>query len=86
AQAWHEAGKPYPAPDAEFVEARRRVFSGIPTANTVKKATTSVSGGTVVATTTGVQSGLSLPVAFAIGLAISVAVFLVWKFKPRKTD
>jgi len=86
AQAWHEAGKPYPAPDAEFVEARRRVFSGIPTANTVKKATTSVSAGTVVATTTGVQSGLSLPVAFAIGLAISVAVFLVWQFKPRKTD
>ena len=26
AQAWHEAGKPYPAPDADWVEARRRVL------------------------------------------------------------
>lgn len=28
AQAWHEAGKPYPAPDADWIEARRRVFAG----------------------------------------------------------
>lgn len=28
AQAWHEAGKPYPAPDADWVEAQRRVFAG----------------------------------------------------------
>lgn len=26
AQAWHEAGKPYPAPEADWIEARRRVF------------------------------------------------------------
>lgn len=26
AQAWHEAGKPYPAPDADWEEARRRVL------------------------------------------------------------
>lgn len=26
AQAWHEAGKPYPAPDADWIEAQRRVF------------------------------------------------------------
>lgn len=29
AQAWHEAGKQYPAPDADWVEARRRVMGGI---------------------------------------------------------
>ncbi len=29
AQAWHEAGKQYPAPDADWVEARRRVFAGV---------------------------------------------------------
>lgn len=26
AQAWHEAGKKYPAPDADWIEAQRRVF------------------------------------------------------------
>lgn len=26
AQAWHEAGKPYPAPEADWLEAQRRVF------------------------------------------------------------
>jgi hypothetical protein len=26
AQAWHEAGKQYPAPDADWIEAQRRVF------------------------------------------------------------
>lgn len=30
AQAWHEAGKPYPAPDADWIEAQRRVL-GAPT-------------------------------------------------------
>lgn len=29
AQAWHEAGKPYPAPDADWIEARRIVFGGV---------------------------------------------------------
>jgi hypothetical protein len=31
AQAGHEAGKPYPAPDADWVEAQRRVFGGFVT-------------------------------------------------------
>jgi len=30
AQAGHEAGKPYPAPDADWVEAQRLVFNDIP--------------------------------------------------------
>lgn len=29
AQAWHEAGKPYPAPDADWIEAQRRVMGDI---------------------------------------------------------
>ena len=28
AQAWHEAGKEYPAPDADWIEAQKRVFGG----------------------------------------------------------
>lgn len=30
AQAWHEAGKRYPAPDADWIEAQRRVFEDDP--------------------------------------------------------
>ncbi len=30
AQAWHEAGKAYPAPDADWIEAQRRVFGAAP--------------------------------------------------------
>lgn len=83
AQAWHEAGKPYPATDAEFVEARKRVFSGVPTGNTVKKAATSAVAVVPVAAAAGAQSGISLPVALAIGLGIALVIFLIWKFKPR---
>lgn len=32
AQAWHEAGKKYPAPDADWIEAQQRVFGGSKTA------------------------------------------------------
>lgn len=58
----------------------------VPTANTVKKAATSVATGTIAGTSAGVQDGLSLPVALAIGLAIALVVFLVWKFKPRPIE
>lgn len=86
AQAAHEAGKRYPAPDVDWIAAQKRVFSGVPTANTMKKATVSVATGTATATATAAQSGISLPVALAIGLGIALAVFLVWKFKPRKAE
>lgn len=46
AQAWHEAGKVYPAPDADWIEAHKRVMSGI---SATTKATTA--GGTVAVTT-----------------------------------
>ncbi|MGF6431502.1 hypothetical protein [Bradyrhizobium elkanii] len=83
AQAWHEAGKQYPAPDGDWIEAQKRVFSGVPTANTVKKAAASaVTIVPVVGAAT--QSGLSLPVALAIGAGIALVVFLAWKFWPNK--
>jgi hypothetical protein len=39
-QAGHEAGKPYPAPEADWVEAHRRVFSGAPVGPKPKDAPT----------------------------------------------
>lgn len=83
-QAGHEAGRTFPAPQADWVAAQKRAFSGVPTKNTVKKGAGSVVAGTVTGTAAGVQQGLSLPVALAIGFGIALAVFLVWKFKPRK--
>ncbi|WP_194483440.1 hypothetical protein [Bradyrhizobium sp. CCBAU 21365] len=83
AQAWHEAGKQYPAPDADWIEAQKRVFSGVPTANTVKKA--AVSAASIAPTVAAAhQSGISLPVALAIGACIALVGFLVWKFKPHE--
>ncbi len=82
AQAWHEAGKRYPAEDMDWINAQKRVLSGVPTPNTVKKAGTSTA--TIAPTTVALhQSGLSLPVALMIGAAIAVVIFLVWKFKPK---
>ncbi|MEN6535661.1 MAG: hypothetical protein ABFD89_18500 [Bryobacteraceae bacterium] len=40
AQAWHEAGKPYPASDADWIEAQKRVFAGaVPAKPAIKPAT-----------------------------------------------
>lgn len=84
AQAWHEAGKQYPAPDADWIEAQKRVFSGVPTANTVKKAAGSVAS--VVPTAAAAHaSGISLPIALAIAAGIALVGFLVWKFKPHES-
>lgn len=85
AQAGHEAGRVYPAPAEDWTAAQKRVLSGVPTANTVKKAATSTA--TIVPTVTAAhQSGISLPVALAIGLGIALIVFLVWKFRPAKPE
>jgi hypothetical protein len=37
AQAGHEAGKPYPAPDADWLEAQKRVFAGLAAAPDASK-------------------------------------------------
>lgn len=81
-QAEHEAGKPIPATTADYAEAQRRVFSGVPTLNTVKKAT--VSTGSVVPTTVVLhQAGVSLPWALVIGVGIAVAIFVFWKLRKQ---
>lgn len=78
AQAWHEAGKPYPAPDADFVEAQRRVFGGTTPASTTTKAGGAVvAGGTVVAAAH--QAGFNPALALLIGATVAVGVFIIWK-------
>jgi hypothetical protein len=62
AQSSHEAGKPYPAPDADWIEAQRIVFSGtapvVPAKPKTSK-TTKAAGGAIVAGTVaaGVHQG-----------------------------
>lgn len=82
AQAGHEAGKVYPAQEADWIEAQKKVFSGVPTPNTVKKVAVSVTTGVLPSVTAGTQGGLSFTTALLIGLGIALVVFLVWKFKP----
>lgn len=77
AQAWHEAGKPYPAPEADWIEAQRRVFAGVQPSVPKKTAGAVVAGGT--AATVAHQSGLSLGWIIAIAVAVAVASFLAWK-------
>lgn len=51
AQAWHEAGKEYPATDADFAEAQRRVFAASPPAQpapAIIPATTLSAPGTIL--------------------------------------
>ncbi|WP_315833884.1 hypothetical protein [Bradyrhizobium prioriisuperbiae] len=86
AQAWHEAGKVYPAPDADWLAAQKRVLSGVPTANTVKKAVVSVTTSTAATTAAATQAGMGMGTAVLIGVGIAVAVFLAWKFWPRKPE
>ena len=81
AQAWHEAGKAYPAPDADWIEAHKRVMSGA-----VTKAT-SAGGAVVVATTVAVTTyqgwswiEIGLTGFIVAGLATAV-VLLIRKFR-----
>lgn len=83
AQAWHEAGRPYPAPQADWEEAQRKVFGSINT----KIATAGGATNATTATTAvqAAQSGASWVVVFLIlllGVAITGAA--VWWFKFRK--
>lgn len=60
AQAWHEAGKPYPMTDAEWAQAQKMVFSGtVVLAKPKTSKTTKAAGGVVVAGTVaaGVHQG-----------------------------
>lgn len=65
AQAWHEAGKRYPAPDEDWQEAQRRVFAASPpkgdaVSKTIVTARTvggTVAGGTAVANAVNAITG-----------------------------
>ncbi len=85
AQSHHEAGEEIPAPAADWITAQKRVMSGVPTVNTIKKAGTA--GGSMLPTVPAVQHAfnLSFPTALLIGLGIAGVIFLAWKFWPAKT-
>lgn len=82
AQAWHEAGKPYPAPEADWIEAQRIVMGGKPAAKPATKAATAAVVVTTAASTVAAQSGVPwstiLPIAGFIA-AVGIAAFFIWK-------
>lgn len=78
AQAGHEAGKPIPAPDADWIEAQRLVFN--PKTSPVKKSAGAVVAGGAAAGAAH-QAGLNPVWIVAIGVAVAVAAFIIWKFK-----
>jgi hypothetical protein len=84
AQAWHEAGKEYPAPDADWIEARRLVFGGAPpvsTAGKVVAVTVGVGTGTAAAASQGFDwLAIGLTGFIVGGLALAVVV-LIRKFR-----
>lgn len=80
AQAWHEAGKPYPAPDEDWAEAQRRVFSK-PASTSKKTASAAVAGGGAVVAAQ--QAGLGIEWIIVIGAAVAIAAFLIWKLKGK---
>ena len=86
AQAWHEAGEQYPAPDADWLEAQRRVFHPASVAATVTKAPVTKKTATAVATGTASaaaahQAGLPPWAVGLIGIGVAVVVLFIWSRK-----
>lgn len=77
AQAWHEAGKPYPAPAGDWIEAQQKVF-GKPAvkASTASTGTGVVVGAGAAAMATGVQQGWT-PGQWVVAGAVILAVAAV---------
>ncbi|WP_457489083.1 hypothetical protein [Tardiphaga sp. P5_C10] len=83
AQSGHEAGKPIPAPDADWIEARRRVFPAKTPVSPAKKKAAAVVASSTVATTAAVQAhsaGSSLTTIFIILGIGAVAAAVAWYF------
>lgn len=76
-QAGHEAGKPIPAPEADWIEAQRRVFAGTSTAK--KSAGAIVAGG--AAAGAAQQAGLGVGWIIGVAVACAVVAFIIWKRK-----
>ncbi|MGJ5032331.1 hypothetical protein ACQR1I_36220 [Bradyrhizobium sp. HKCCYLS2038] len=84
AQAGHEAGKSYPAPDADWTEAQRRVFARVDTAASVKKTGGAIAAGSTAAAAAH-QAGFSPSAVVAIGaIAVIVTVISLMFFVKRK--
>jgi hypothetical protein len=76
AQAWHEAGKPYPMTDAEWSQAQAKVFGQPSAAKTAAVVVTTATAATAGA----VQAGFSwtpIMVAVAFIAAVGAAVYFI---------
>lgn len=95
AQAWHEAGKRYPAPEADWIEAQRRVFGGVaPKPAPIAKGATT--GGIVVTGTTtavvvakkppekggGIDWSLAIPLV-VVALSIAAVTWFIWPTRDK---
>lgn len=85
AQAWHEAGKKYPAPDADWVEAQRIVMGGASLAASVKPTPKTVAATTaVVVAVPAVVAASNVHhfgwIAAGIIAALGVSAFVYFKF------
>jgi type IV secretory pathway VirB2 component (pilin) len=81
AQAWHEAGREYPAPAADWVEAQRRVFARAAGTTAGKSAGGVIAAGGAAAAASGDWS----VALFVIGGALLVAAiaFIIIKNKRK---
>lgn len=84
AQAGHEAGKPYPAEESDWIEAQRRVFAQAPVVKSkapkaIAHATTG-GGAIVVATHQAIIAGVEDWIVYAVVTAAVVAL-AVWVYK-----
>lgn len=89
AQAWHEAGKKYPAPDGDWIEAQRIVFLGLsaptPPAKPVQpkppvtKSDKAVVGGAVVAAGAATAQ-YGLWIGLGVVAVLGLCAFLYFKF------
>jgi hypothetical protein len=80
AQAWHEAGVPYPMTDAEWREAQAMVFSGKKPVG--KKASGAIVAGGVAAGAAH-QAGINPIWIIAAGVAVAAIALLIWKLKGK---
>lgn len=89
AQAWHEAGKKYPAPDGDWIEAQRLVFLGLaaptphvkvaPPKPPVTKSDKAVVGGAVVAAGAATAQ-YGLWIGLGVVVVLGLCAFLYFKF------
>lgn len=76
AQAWHEAGVPYPAPDADWIEAHKRVFAPSKTTEAAAIVITSAAPSAVAAYAGWSWAEIGLTAFIVAGLAAAVVVLI----------